>query len=138
MALLIRTRRCANSAGFALKLKTIQESAGQNTALQALLAFDKKAEALEGGAGMGMGGGFGARGDGRDTLTGINGLLSMLMGMLQGADVAPTTQAVAAVADTRKALIAVTARWNELKSEDLKNLNTQLKAANLPLVEVKE
>jgi hypothetical protein len=39
------------------------------------------------------------------------------MQMLQGADVAPTTQQVAAVADRRAALAKLLARWTALKSE---------------------
>jgi hypothetical protein len=106
---------------------------------QVLSAFDQKAEALEGAGGRGFRGGFGPRGGGgQDTLAGINRSLSMLMGLLQGADAAPTPQAVSAVADSLKALEDLMARWNELKTRDLANLNAQLKEAGLPAVEVKD
>jgi len=117
------------------QVKSLQERAGQGAASQELAAFDKKAASLEGGGG----GGFGPRGGGgQDTLAGISGSFSSLMGLLQGADAAPTSQAAAAVADARKAFANLIARWNGLKTQDLTNLNAQLKAANLPAIEVKE
>jgi hypothetical protein len=54
------------------------------------------------------------------------------MGILQGADVAPTTQAVAAIAERRKALAALTAKWSQIKVQDLPVVNEQLRKANLP------
>jgi hypothetical protein len=120
------------------QVKALRERAGQGDASRVLSAFDKKAEALEGAGGRGFRGGFGPRGGGQDTLAGISRSLSMLMGLLQGADAAPTPQAVAAVADSLKALGDLMARWNELKTRDLANLNAQLKEADLPAVEVKD
>ena len=58
------------------------------------------------------------------------------MRILQEADVAPTTQAVAAVADRRKAMASLLERWASTKSQDLANLNAQLKQAGLPEVTV--
>jgi hypothetical protein len=120
------------------QVKTLQERAGQGTALQSLTTFDQKAAGLEGGSGGfgGFGGGGGGRGGGGglDTLAGIGGSLSSLMGLLQGADVAPTSQLLAAVEDSRKALASLMARWNALKGEDLSKLNELLKQANLPPV----
>jgi hypothetical protein len=89
--------------------------------------------------GGGGGGGFApGAGGGQDTLAGISGSLSSLMGLLQGADAAPTSQAVAAVTDRRQALSNLLATWNALKTQDLVNLNAQLKAANLPAIEIKD
>ncbi len=64
----------------------------------------------------------------------MNGALSQLLQVLQGADVPPTTQAVAAVADRNRAFAALMQRWTALKDQDLTNLNAQLKQANLPAV----
>ena len=122
------------------QVKQLQERAGQSAVSQALATFDKKAAALEGsGSGgdrFGGGGGFGPGGGGQDTLAGIAGSLSMSMGLLQGADTAPTSQVVEAVTSGRKALASLMTRWDELKSQDLASLNTQLKQANLPAVAV--
>jgi len=126
------------------QLKTLQERAGQGAISQALAEFDKKAAELEGGGGgMGQrgggGGGFGpGAGGGQDTLAGISGSLSSLMGLLQGADAAPTSQALAAVTERRQALSNLMAKWNALKTQDMPNLNSQLKAANLPAIEIKD
>lgn len=119
------------------QVKLLRERAGQGALSEALAAFDQKAAALEGGGGGGGrfgggGGGFGpGAGGGQDTLAGIGGSLSSLMGLLQGADAAPTSQLVAAVADGRRALANLMARWNALKTQDLTNLKAQLKQANL-------
>jgi hypothetical protein len=75
--------------------------------------------ALEGDAGGGGrgGGGRGAALEGPDTLSNITGGLTQLMGLLQGADVAPTTQLVAAVGQRRAALTTLLARVNALRTE---------------------
>jgi hypothetical protein len=123
------------------QVKQLQERAAQSPVLQALAAFDKKAAALEGSGGGGGrigggGGGFSPGGGGQDTLAGIAGSLSMSMGLLQGADAAPTSQVVAAVTSSRIALGSLMARWSELRSQDLTALNAQLKQANLPAIAV--
>ncbi|MGZ4855184.1 MAG: hypothetical protein ACXVKH_08115, partial [Candidatus Angelobacter sp.] len=48
------------------------------------------------------------------------------------ADVAPSTQAAAAVADLEKQLPPLMDRWNAVKAQDLPALNKQLKDASLP------
>jgi hypothetical protein len=88
--------------------------------LRALVAFDGKLGALEGGGGGGRGGGGGGRGgapEGPDTLGNISGGLNQLMGLLQGADVTPTTQLSAAVAQRHAALSKLMTQWSALKAE---------------------
>jgi len=115
------------------------------TITQALADFDKKAAALEGGGGgaggrggaamggpMGMGGPGGVAG-GQDSLAGIGGSLNGLMSLLQAADAAPTTQAVAAVTERREALRALMAKWDAFRTKDVAALNAVLKAANLTI-----
>jgi hypothetical protein len=131
------------------QVKKIQEAAQGNSAVaQALTEFDKKAAALEGGAGgpggrggaaaggppMGMGGPAAAGAP--DTLVGISGSLNQLMNLLQAADAAPTTQAIAAVEERRAALRALMAKWEALKTKDLAAINVTLKAANLPPIDL--
>jgi photosystem II stability/assembly factor-like uncharacterized protein len=80
--------------------------------------LDKKLAALEGGGGGGRGGGGGGRGaaaSGPDTFASVNGALAGLLRTLQGADAAPTTQAVAAAADRHKALAALQQRLQEIR-----------------------
>jgi photosystem II stability/assembly factor-like uncharacterized protein len=94
--------------------KTLQEV----RALRAKAAgtpFDQKLAALEGQAGGGRGGP--PTPEAADTLSGIGGGLGALMNLLQGADVAPTTQLVAAVAQRRAALTKLMTEWTALKAE---------------------
>lgn len=60
--------------------------------------------------------------------------LNQLMGLLQGADVTPTTQLVAAVADRRAAFTKLMMQWNALKTADLNALNAALTNAGAPPV----
>ncbi len=55
-----------------------------------------------------------------------------MLDVLQGADAAPTTQAVTACADSQKALRDLLARWGELTGQDVKALNERLRRADLP------
>jgi photosystem II stability/assembly factor-like uncharacterized protein len=98
----------------------------------AVAALDQKAAELEGA------GPPARRGvpEGPDTLTSVSASLGFLMELLQEADVAPTSQAVAAVAGRRAALGKLIQRWSDLKKSDLANLNSQLERANLPAVRV--
>jgi len=102
------------------------------------VALDKQAEAIAGPEARGGFGGFGrfGGGGGPDTLNSIRGTLGLLLGQLQRADVAPTTQTADAVADRQKALASLLTRWTALQSEDLPKLNAQLKQANLPAVTI--
>ncbi len=110
------------------QLRTLKERAGQGGVADAIIALDQKAEALAGREA----GRFGGAGGGADSLGSVRGALMSLMGILQGADVAPTTQAVAAVAERRQALAALIGRWNELKTKDIPAVNDLLRKANLP------
>src|SRR5271157_3353974 len=123
--------------GLRKQLQQLQKNAGQALAgplADAVAALDKKAEALVGAESRGFGR-FGG-GGGPETLNSIRGTLGSLLARLQGADVAPTTQTAAAVADRQKALAGLLARWTALQNEDLPKLNTQLKQANLPAVTI--
>jgi photosystem II stability/assembly factor-like uncharacterized protein len=126
------------------QVKPLQDKAGPGPVFQALTAFDQKAAGLEGGGGggqRGAGGGVGpgaGAGSGQDTLAAIGSSMSSLMNLLQGADAGPTSQALAAVSERQKAFAVLIGKWNAFKTQDLANLNTQLKAANLPLIEIKE
>jgi len=52
---------------------------------------------------------------GPDTLTSVTAALTNLLRMIEGADVVPTTQAAAAVADRRKALATLLAQWKTMR-----------------------
>jgi photosystem II stability/assembly factor-like uncharacterized protein len=84
---------------------------------RALVAFQGKLRALEGMTGSGLAGGRGTAPSGPETLASITGTLMQLMTLLQGADVAPTTQLVSAVAERRAAVNRLLAQWTALKAE---------------------
>jgi hypothetical protein len=93
-------------------------------------ALEKKLGNLEGVAGE-----FGARAR-TDTLAGMNSGLAHLYEVVDSADAAPTSQAIATFAELQQSLSSLLARWNELRSRDIGALNQKLRAANLPAVDV--
>jgi photosystem II stability/assembly factor-like uncharacterized protein len=110
----------------------------QEAPADALAAFDQKAEALEGRPPARFGGGRGGAAEAAETLNSVAAGVTQLMAALQGADVAPTTQLVAAVQDRRAAAAAVMAKWTALKGAELTALNMKLKAANIPPITVND
>jgi hypothetical protein len=94
----------------------------------ALDSLERVAGALE-GAGGGFGGGGGS---GSPTLAGAIGQLGQLYDALQDADVAPTTQLVAAVQNAQRDVPALVARWDTIRTRAVPALNTRLRAASLP------
>jgi hypothetical protein len=114
------------------QVKQTQERTAEGDLSQALAAFEKKASALEGQAVSR----FRRAPTGPATLNSVNASLSSLMQTLQGADVTPSTRVVAAVADGRRELSDVMARWSGLETEDLTRLNERIGQANLPVIVV--
>lgn len=107
------------------QIKALGDRAGQG----ALAALDQKTAAIEG-----SGSPRGAGGIVEISLTKLSGDLNSLLGLLQGADTQPTTQATAASDELQKSLAALLERWSEIKNKDVKTLNEQLRQANLPLL----
>ena len=113
------------------QLDQLKAKAPQGAVAQAIAALDQKTRELEGNIPPKFGGGGRAPWTGPETVNQISGSLRTLMMMLQEADVAPTTQEIAAVAEERKKFSAIMARWTAVTNEDLPKLNSQLRAANL-------
>jgi len=120
----------ANAAAEATRVQEqitkLQASAAQTTASSALGAFSQKVDALVGG------GGRRARPGAIDTLTAMRGALQTLLVVFQDADVAPTSQAAAAVPELTKAAPAMVSRWELFKQQQLLAINQQLRSAKLP------
>jgi photosystem II stability/assembly factor-like uncharacterized protein len=108
------------------QLKDLQPKA-TGESLAAIKALDQKLQALAGGATRRPGAGTEP-----PTLGGLKTKFLTLFGVFQEADVVPSTQAAAAVADLQKQLPPLMDRWNALKSQDIPALSKQLKDANLP------
>ena len=117
----------AEDAGTLRKqLKDLQPKA-TGEALSAIKALDQKLQGLAGGATRRPGAGTEP-----PTLGGLKTKFLTLFGVFQEADVAPSSQAAAAVADLQKQLPPLMDRWKTLKAQDIPALNQQLKGANLP------
>ena len=83
----------------------------------------------------GEGGRFGDSGPVTETpLSRLPGSFTSILGLLQEADAAPTTQAVAAGKDLQAAFVRAQKMWDEMKSKDLAALNTKLRAGGLDAV----
>jgi len=112
------------------QLKNLRGRASQAALVDTIDALERKAAALEGTSGGLRGGG--AVASGQPSLSRMSGELLGLMGLVEGADVAPTTQAVAAARQLQSSLEQILARWSETKDKDVKALNEQLVRAGLP------
>jgi hypothetical protein len=113
------------------QIRDVRQRLTGRDASRDLASLDEKLAALEG-----RGGGFGAAAGGSDGLAQLNGQLGQLYGILQGADVAPTTQAVAAIAERQQALEGILTRWEELQGRDVGAVNDRLRRAGLPQLQV--
>ena len=72
--------------------------------------------------------------DAPPTLARLSGDLSAVMNLVQGADMPPTKQAMAAFDSSTKSLSELLTRWNDLKTKELKSVNEKLQQANLPAI----
>ena len=124
---ILEASKCLEQARALRKQIEQLRSADKGAMADALDAFDKKVTALAGGAGGGRGGGgrFAPSG-GPDTLASLQGALSGLLRIIQGADLAPTPQVMAAADDRRKAMAALMERWRSLK-QDAAKISPELK-----------
>ncbi|HEX8906756.1 MAG TPA: hypothetical protein VF771_18035, partial [Longimicrobiaceae bacterium] len=94
--------------------------------------FDQRAAALEEGAEQPS-----AAGNTPMALVKLNGDLATLYALVESADVAPTSQALAAVEQRLQALDASLAAWRTLREQNLEELNRQLRAAGLAPIAVR-
>jgi hypothetical protein len=107
------------------QLKALRNGKVRGALALALAKLDRQAAALQGQ----QGGRRGGRGTG---LGGLTEEMLQLLEVLQGADAAPTTQAVTACGQMDQTLARLLSRWSELRSKDIKALNQELRQANLP------
>jgi photosystem II stability/assembly factor-like uncharacterized protein len=119
------------------QLRDLRGRTPQGTLADAIIALDRKAGALEGAGGGFRGGGGAGRASAEPSLNAVNGELLGLMGLVEGADVTPTTQAVAASEQAQRALSGVLSRWSDIKDKDVKSLNEQLRQANIETVDIR-
>jgi photosystem II stability/assembly factor-like uncharacterized protein len=116
------------------RLKELQSSA--KPAIQSKLAeLDKKAAEIEGTLG-GYGAEFLTTPGGRG-LARLNSGLNSFLSIVDSAEAAPTTQAVAMFADVQRVLDEQIGRWTEIESTDLPALNKDLKQAGISAIDLK-
>jgi photosystem II stability/assembly factor-like uncharacterized protein len=70
----------------------------------------------------------------RPGLNQLHSSLATLYEVLQQSDTAPTTQAVATASELQRQLRETLSAWSALKGSEVESVNTQLRAANLPLL----
>ncbi len=117
-----------------VQLRDLRGRASQGALADAINALEGKSAALEGAGGGFRGAGGGGQGGAEPSLSRLSGELVGLMGVAEGADVAPTTQAVAASEELQRILTGVLARWSDIKQKDVRSLNEQLTKSNLPVL----
>ncbi len=113
-----------------LELEKARKSAGQNASLLAQIdSLDKKLGELAGAPN---------RRPGAPLELDVLAKMQTLFGNLQEVDVAPTTQVSDAVTTVNRDAQTAIERWRAIESKDIPALNQQLRAAGLPVIELKE
>jgi hypothetical protein len=112
------------------QIKEAKDKAGSGEMADALAELDKKVGAFEGSERR-RGERF-SEGPREKTLSSISQEYQQLLHLLQGADAAPTSQAMAACADVVKSHHDIEANWSSLKDKEIKALNERLSKAGLP------
>jgi len=112
------------------QLKNLTERTRQGQLKESLAALENKAAELEGNEG-GYGTIFLSTPEGR-SLARLNTGLNTLLSAVDSADAAPTTQAVSTFNDLNNALDQQLARWDEIKTKDVPELNLKLKRSGAP------
>jgi hypothetical protein len=117
------------------QLKERRERAGAGALAGAIASLEKKVQALAGQPLRRRGEETERRaGSGEKTLTRLMSECATLLGVIDGVDATPTSQAVEASRQLARTQDGLQARWAELKNVDVAALNEQLKQGNLPAV----
>ena len=120
--------------GVRAQLKKLQEGTGDAALPKALAdaasALDKKLASLEGSADEDFTAAL--LGGKAPNFPGLNGQFGRLLAAVDGADAAPTTQAVAVTSEMEQSLEKLLAQWGAVKSQEIAALSKQLEAAHLP------
>ena len=114
------------------QLQGLKPPSTQAALAQSLAALEKKAAELEGTEG-GYGAQFLSTPEGRG-LARLNTALYNLLGVVDSADAAPTTQASNTYAEVQQALDQQLGSWNDIKTKDIPALNSQLRGAGLSTI----
>jgi hypothetical protein len=96
-----------------------------------VIAFNEQMSSVLGAAGRRPG-----PANDQPTLAGLRVKYLALLGVLQEADDAPTTQTENGIAEVEQQFPQVMKQWQDMKDKQLPALNEKLKAANLPEIKL--
>jgi hypothetical protein len=118
------------------QLQQAHTAAASNQMVSASVeAVDRKLSAMLGSSVRGSGGGPGLASDDFASLEYVGRSLSTLTFSINGAPAAPTHSDLVGVQNTRRILDSDLARWNQIKSSDVPQLNSLLRQNGLGGVE---
>ena len=115
------------------QLRKIQPQGKLRDLAPALKEVDSKAAALEGD---GSGATFLSTPEG-NSFTKLNAGFATVLGIVDSADAAPTTQAVLMLTRLQSALTDQTKQWEQLQAQEVGSLNTRLKRAGAKMLDPK-
>jgi photosystem II stability/assembly factor-like uncharacterized protein len=110
------------------QLRDLEHQAPKGEVADAIRALEQKVTPLEGAAA-----GFGQSGH-QDSFAQLNGQFGQMLGIVDGADAAPTQTAQDTTGDLQRALSALQNQWDDIKARDISALDDQLRRANLPII----
>ncbi|MFZ3217554.1 MAG: hypothetical protein WA192_15955 [Candidatus Acidiferrales bacterium] len=110
------------------QLRELERQAPKGDLADAIRALDQKAEGFEGAA---PGYGPPAR---QPSFAQLNGQFGHLLGVVDGADAAPTQTAQDTLGDLQRSQTALASNWDDVMARDVSALNEQLRRANLPSI----
>ena len=110
---------------------------GKGKLAEEIVSLDQRCAELAGAAQSPF---FGTPSSGKqpENFSTINQHYAVVLAVADSADVAPTTQAVAAYKDLEEQSTAVRKRWSVLRERELFDLNNELKKAGLPTLDPKK
>jgi photosystem II stability/assembly factor-like uncharacterized protein len=114
------------------ELKATRERAGKKELIDEIDALERKASDLEGQTSPGRRAARRGRPAGEANLSRLHGELIAILALVDEADAVPTTQATQAAERSQQTLKELLARWDELRSHDLRTLNERLEREKLP------
>jgi photosystem II stability/assembly factor-like uncharacterized protein len=110
------------------QLKELEHQTPKGEVADAIHALEQKIAAFE-GAPLGFG-----QATHQDTFAQLNSQFGQLLGVVDGADAAPTQTAQDTTGDLQRSLTTLQNQWDDVKAHDVPALNDQLRRANLPIV----
>jgi photosystem II stability/assembly factor-like uncharacterized protein len=110
------------------QLRDLAHQAPKGEVADAIRALEQKVAAFEASAPA-----FGQAAH-QDTFAQLNGQFGQLLGVVDGADAAPTQTAQDTTGDLQRSLTTLQNQWDDVKAHDIPALDDQLRRANLPII----